>query len=175
MSNFNAAFDYLMKDEGGFADNPLDSGGPTKYGITMRTLSRWRGVECTAADVKALTVDETKAIYRKWYWDDLGLEPVVDRKIATVLFDACVLFGPQTVGRRLQTALLGLGFMLRVDGDVGPQTLAAVNRADPVGVVLSLRVQLTSYVEDIIHAEPKDVVFRNGWLARIGRYKDLVA
>ncbi len=175
MSNFDFAFDYLMKDEGGFVDNPNDSGGATKYGVTTRALAHFRNADVTADDVKALTVEEAKAFYRKWYWDELGLEAVVDRKIATALFDACVLFGGGTVAKRLQTALLGLGFAVTVDGTVGPQTVAALNHADPVGVVLSLRYQLTTYVEEIIHRQPKDAVFRSGWLARVGRYKDLVA
>jgi|GEM_PF-4548155 len=46
--------DRLIDREGGFVDHPADRGGPTKYGITLRTLSKWRGYPCSREDVEAM-------------------------------------------------------------------------------------------------------------------------
>lgn len=45
----------------------VDSGGPTKFGITMPTLKAWRGGEVTKKDIDALTEDEARAIYKAEY------------------------------------------------------------------------------------------------------------
>ena len=34
--------DGLIVAEGGYVDHPADRGGPTKYGITRKTLAAWR-------------------------------------------------------------------------------------------------------------------------------------
>ncbi|MDH2091835.1 hypothetical protein N5K21_24185 [Rhizobium pusense] len=48
-------------------------GGPTKFGITHKTLAAHRGVaSVTAEQVKAMTREETEEIYRRSYWTQSG-------------------------------------------------------------------------------------------------------
>ena len=35
--------DTIVANEGGYVDNAGDAGGPTRYGITIATLSAFRG------------------------------------------------------------------------------------------------------------------------------------
>ena len=44
----------VIAREGGYVAHPADTGGPTKFGVTRATLSRWRGHHVTAAAVQAL-------------------------------------------------------------------------------------------------------------------------
>jgi lysozyme family protein len=67
--NFERALDVTLVYEGGYSNDPRDPGGPTNMGVTQKTLAAWRGEPVSAADVKALTLDEARKIYKAQYWD----------------------------------------------------------------------------------------------------------
>lgn len=65
--NFDRAFDLtVMKFEGGaaYTNDPDDPGGETKYGISKRANPD--------IDVRNLTKEGAKAIYRTRYWNPVG-------------------------------------------------------------------------------------------------------
>ncbi len=94
-------------------------------GITHRTLSRFRGKQVTRQDVKALSFDEVADIYCKLYWHKTccDLMPV---GLDIALFDCAVNQGVSRAIRFLQQSAL-----TKVDGSIGPKTLAAIKRQAP--------------------------------------------
>jgi type VI secretion system secreted protein VgrG len=173
--NFDRAFEYTLRNEGGYANHKADSGGPTKYGITLKTLSRWRNAVCVENDVMDLTRDEAKAIYKAWYWDPLSLDAAEKLVVATTLFDAAVLFGVRTAAMRAQKVLVIAGKRLTIDGLVGPKTLAALNALDQSTFVIGFQSELRQRVHEIIRNQPKNEIFRDGWHNRIDRFTSLIA
>lgn len=106
ISNFEACFAETMKWEGSaYVDNPHDPGGPTKWGVTITTLSQELGRRATELDVRNLTVGVALQIARKRYWNVIGgdtLPPGVDMEA----FDICYNSGPGTALRWMrQTAM----------------------------------------------------------------------
>ena len=106
-SNFGKVQPIIDKWEGGYVDNPQDPGGATNMGITIATLSRWRGRQVSKAEVMALTRDEVWKIMKTYYYDvvrgdDLPLP------IAVAAHNAAVLSGPSASGKLLQRALIQL-------------------------------------------------------------------
>lgn len=73
-SNYNDCLVRLLKDEGGYSNNPNDSGGPTNYGITIADYRKYINKNGTATDVRNMTVDQAKAIYKPKYWDALNCD-----------------------------------------------------------------------------------------------------
>lgn len=71
-SNYQYALTQLLKDEGGYTNNPNDKGGPTNYGITIADYRKYIKQDGTAQDVKNMTVDQAKAIYKPKYWDTVN-------------------------------------------------------------------------------------------------------
>lgn len=69
--DFQRALAFVLGREGGFVDDSHDPGGATNFGITLKTLSEWRGTECTADDVRNMRRDEAAAIYEKHYWQPI--------------------------------------------------------------------------------------------------------
>lgn len=68
-STYEAALARLLAHEGGYTNHPSDPGGPTNFGITIADYRRYVKSDATAADVKTMTIDQAKAIYRTKYWD----------------------------------------------------------------------------------------------------------
>ena len=59
---FEIAYPFIAKWEGGFVNDPRDPGGATNMGITIATLSSWRGTPVTVQDVRNLTKQEARQI-----------------------------------------------------------------------------------------------------------------
>lgn len=113
--------DGVIAREGGFVDHPADEGGPTNWGITQGTLTRWRARPATLADVHALTEREAREIYRSDYIVRPGFQLLPDDKLRVVMVDTAVQRTPAKAVAMLQEAIGA-----RVDGLLGPATLAAV-------------------------------------------------
>ncbi len=102
---FDQFLSQLFKHEGGYVDHPRDPGGATNLGITLATLSRWRGCTVSKAEVRALRKDEAAAIYRAEYWNKIDADSLRAGPDAA-LFDVAVNSG---VGRARQWKPLALG------------------------------------------------------------------
>lgn len=68
-TNYQYALTQLLRDEGGYTNNPNDKGGPTNFGITIADYKKYINPNGTALDVKNMTVDQAKSIYKTKYWD----------------------------------------------------------------------------------------------------------
>lgn len=118
--DFDAAFDLLLKHEGGFSDHPDDPGGKTRYGIT-EAVAREVGYR---GDMRELPLDLAKRIYFERYWLPSRAADL-PAALRYPMFDAAVNSGPRTAARWLQRAI-----GTTVDGVIGPATLEAAQRAD---------------------------------------------
>lgn len=118
--------DAILKREGWpqYSHRAADRGGPTKGGITIATLSGWRGQPQTIADLQELSETEARAIYRQRY-----LKPwefITDPALFAAVVDYAVTSGHDDPTKALQEKT---GVV--VDGILGPKTRAAVLASDP--------------------------------------------
>jgi|SRR5882724_578729 len=67
--NYDFFIKEVLKSEGGYSNDPNDKGGPTNFGITIADYKKYINKAGTAEDVKNMTVDQAKAIYKTRYWD----------------------------------------------------------------------------------------------------------
>jgi lysozyme family protein len=156
-SSFESALALVLRLEGGFARHPRDSGGATHFGITLETLSRARGHSVTAEDVRQLTKAEAAAIYRRFYWQAIRadeLPPGLD----LALFDLAVNSGPKRA-----VALLQQVVGAEADGLIGPATLDAIRRADPVEIIRLLTRRRLGFLSRLAIWP----VFGRGWRRRV--------
>lgn len=59
--------DIILREGVTYTNRPNDRGGPTKFGITLKTLSEWRNKACMPEDVEALEEPEARLIYQSIY------------------------------------------------------------------------------------------------------------
>jgi lysozyme family protein len=174
MADFSKAIGVILAHEGGskYTNIPEDRGGPTKWGITQRTLAGWRGRPVTADEVKSLTEIEAADIYRNRYWRKCRCDEIKDQTIATKVFDIAVNLGVMRHGEDaaeiLQRAVncCSPPASLRIDGWIGDQTIAAVNLCEPARLVDALCMEQRNYYLELIAERPSQEKFRRGWLRR---------
>jgi lysozyme family protein len=122
------AFAIVVGEEGELSLDPKDRGNyrsgvagvgelvGTKFGISAHVYSE--------LDIRALTLDDARAIYERDYWRACRCE-AMPWAWALPVFDCAVNQGPDTARRLAQNALGVL-----VDGRIGPRTLDAMARSN---------------------------------------------
>lgn len=164
--NLDVCIRMMFGSEGGYSNNPKDPGGPTKYGITWKTLRAYRGLPAVKKPsqsdidaVKALTLDTAEAIYRANYWTQAGGD-MLPAGLDYMVFDFGVNSGPATAVKKLQSVLGA-----KVDASVGVETVNAAN-AYPGGISALIDAYAKarlSFVQGLSGWK----TFGNGWTARV--------
>ncbi len=155
---FERAIEVVLEHEGeAFTDNPLDKGGPTKYGLSQR----WN----PGVNVRELTRIQAIGIYWERYWRGRGYERLPDL-IAIKVFDLAVNLGERTAVTCLQRALWAIGARVRIDGRLGPETWGAAQAADEGALLAALRSEAAGEYRIRIARDPGQAVFERGWLNR---------
>jgi len=156
-ANFDRCMAQVFASEGGFVDDPQDPGGATNLGITIGTLSQWRGRKCTKAEVKALTREEAAKIYRRDYWDAVRGDDL-PFGLDLCAFDGAVNSGVSRGAKWVQQAL-----GVEADGKIGPTTLAAARSTYvPAAIQRAVAFRL-SFLKQL----PGWAHFGNGWAVRM--------
>jgi len=158
---FEAAFGYLIQNEGGLASDSADSGGVTKYGITR--------AEFPDIDIPSLTLDQARSIYYSRppkgsplpFWVP-NYSLIRDARVATKIFDMAVNMGPGTTHEIVQLSV-GMRNPTQVFGAI---TLGIVNKADPASLLDELAARAAVHYGEIVAEYPKDIRFLLGWMRR---------
>lgn len=165
--------DDLLKTEGGFVDDPADSGGATNFGVT-ESVARAQGYH---GDMALMSVDIARGIYSRSYWgairgDDMLL---ISMAVTREVFDTSVNLGVERAAKFLQRILnvlnrggLDYGEVV-VDGLIGPITLGALQDcflSKGEGIILvALNCLQGQYYIDLAERHPKNERFVYGWLS----------
>lgn len=161
--------------EGDYSNNKSDRGGKTRFGIT-EAVARKHGYVGLMSELPWAVAEQ---IYFVDYWDKLNLESVskLSHGIAEEMFDTGVNCGIGNAGEFLQRALNSLNRQavdypdLKVDGGVGPATVAALNAflklRGAKGELVMLRAlnsQQGVYYMECGENRPANEDFMFGWL-----------
>ena len=156
-TNFNQCIDIVFAEEGGYTNDPNDSGGPTNFDITLHDLKEWRGKDdVTADDVKNMTKDEAREIYRSKYWNPIQCNDLPNG-VDLQVFDFGINAGPKTAVKILQEAI-----GVTADGSVGPITITAAKAADARTTIQNFSERRLEYYRSL----PDWVHFGTGWTNR---------
>ena len=153
LTEFEDIIEVVLEHEGGYVNDPDDPGGETNFGIAKRSHPD--------VDIANLTKEGAKEIYKETYWDKNKVEslPVYLRHI---YFDMCVNQGRGRAVKILQQAANAKGADLKVDGGMGPMTIAAMD-----GVELDrVRAYRIKYYADLVTRKPDLEKFYFGWFRR---------
>lgn len=173
---FLREWEKLVGIERGFVDDPSDSGGATRWGVTER-VARRHGY---TGDMRALPKRTAMKIAKEEYWDVMRLDDVSDiySRVAGEMFECGYNAGPERAVTFLQVVLNAMNNRGRFyadiseDGKVGEQTLGALRvykerRGLPEGeevMYRALNCLQGAFLVDLTRRREKDEKFTFGWM-----------
>lgn len=164
----------LLTIEGGYVDNPNDSGGKTNWGITER-VARQSGYY---GNMKDMRKDDAIRIYWQNYWMRMELDNIypISPLLAKELFDTGVNMGISRAAEFLQRSLNVMNQQeslyadLKIDADIGPKTLDALvsylkhRHKDGEKVLITMLNSLQGeYYITLAERRQKEETFVFGW------------
>lgn len=173
---YDYAVEFVLKHEGGLVDHKKDPGGITNMGVSLRFL-KGAGIDidgdgdCDEDDIRCLTREQAKEIYKKEFWDKNRYEAINEIEIAKKVFDISVNAGARRAHRIVQSAAnCFLQDKLAVDGILGGMSFGAINKICSTGKAKELyreiQHQQKKFYSNLIAAKPELRVFQKGWMNR---------
>jgi lysozyme family protein len=162
----DAVIDRVLAHEGGFVDHPNDRGGPTNFGLTGRFLKDVTFREWSYEDIRTMTRERAKSVYRLWAQIKRLDQLPEDLLLAWIIIDFAVHSGVRPAIRASQRAC----GVVPDDGIAGPDTqgawqlLSAQDRKRVAAAVLAYRLEyLGAWLQ-----QPGQAIFAKGVLRRLG-------
>jgi len=151
---FDDIIEKVLEHEGGYVDDPTDAGGETKYGISKRAYPD--------EDIKELTVERAKELYKRDYWDRFRTGNLPDR-LRHIYVDMCINMGGGRAIKILQEACNSKNAeKIDVDGGIGPATIKAASNVEP----FRLRAYRVMFYAELVMKKPEQERFWVGWFRR---------
>ena len=177
MASFEVALAFTAKWEGGLTDHPADPGLITKYGVSLRWLrSMGHDVgdidgdgDIDADDVRALTFDQAKNLFRARFWAAYDLDKL-PQIVATCHYDCTVNVGPKQatlLTQRACNSIIGpYDVRLGEDGLFGNNTRGFLAMHSTPTLILAMMDQREAFYNRLAVQRPELKVFLRGWLNR---------
>ena len=155
LTTFDEIIEVTLHHEGGYVHDPKDLGGETNFGIAKRFYPD--------VDIKNLTKEGAKEIYKKDYWDKNKVDEL-DEQLKHIFFDMCVNQGRGTAVKIIQRACNAKGADLAIDGGFGPGTKGALETYKPS--LDRVRCYRLKHYYDLVNKKPEQERFLFGWFKR---------
>jgi lysozyme family protein len=146
--NYDFCVSEVLKSEGGYTNDPSDSGGATNFGITIADYRKYINPNGTPTDVKNMKVEDAKKIYKARYWDALDCDSLRSGVDFTV-FDYGVNSGLQRPRNALK----------KFSSKTGADLINAIND------------ERQAFLNNLAVSRPKDQKFLRGWTSRVSRVR----
>ena len=181
MANFEHALDRVLKNEGGYCKLEGDTGGETYKGVSRNNFPDWIGWDMIDAakhgdfpaclDKSPQLAELIQDLYRTQFWNAVLGDDIANQGLAFTLFDMAVNSGVSRAVEGFQCAF-NMTFIdrLKVDGVLGPKTIAALKGCDDddAAHVDSLLTAIRAgFYLGLCAAVPAKRVFKEGWLNRV--------
>lgn len=156
-SNYQTCLTKVLASEGGYTNDANDPGGPTNYGITIADYQHYINPKATATDVKNMKLSDAETIYKAKYWNAMNCDQLPSG-VDYCVFDYGVNSG---IGKSAKVLQQFVG--VPEDGQIGPATIVATKKADPVKLINSICDERLTFLKSLRTWSS----FSKGWTSRV--------
>ena len=139
----------------------------TSHGITYRTWVNSFGTD-NDKEFYSMPSEMWFKIFKTRFWDKVQGDKL-PFNIAVLTTEFAWMSGVSVGGKTLQRALVKLGQVVEIDGQIGNQTIQAVNNVNPDQLFDEMIKLRASFYERI--AVGKNAKWKKGWLNRLEAVK----
>ena len=173
-----AIISKTLETEGGYVNDPSDSGGETYCGIARNSNPKWEGWKIVDAHkplkwnqkiqdsiLERLVIE----IYDTKYYQPIKADKIDSDMIRTHLYDMGVNAGTGAAVKILQKAINKVyGISIATDGAIGNITLTYTNNKAKLNELVNEFInQRRLYYQDLVKRKPTNQKFLKGWLNRV--------
>ena len=172
MADFKLAYDKVLKNEGGYVNDPDDPGGETYKGVARKIHSKWDGWQIIdllkqntnfpkTLDNNQELQDKIELFYQVNYWDKLKADDINSQLVADSIFDFGVNAGTGTSARLAQLVVEA-----GADGVIGKESISKINAFDEGYFLAAFTVAKIGRYIAIIKKRPTSKKYLYGWVRR---------
>ncbi len=174
----------ILRNEGGFVDDPQDSGGVTNYGISVNFAKDHpeffdfdKDHDVDREDIRKITPQQAADAYIRYFFVPAHFDKLPNvSNIMFQAFDMAVNMGVRyRDGESQATKCIQHAVGAPVDGVLGDQTLLYLkSKIGEVGVIAANNLIVDArdhFYEQVVVAHPHDAKFLPGWKKRAERYR----
>jgi lysozyme family protein len=176
MADFSKFLPMLLRNEGGWVENPSDPGGPTNKGITIDTFRefapRLLGIEATLQNLRALTDEQAGKIYKIEYWDPIFGDDIQLQELANIVCDFHVNSGFHAISILIKTFNV-VGGNHNPYRKLTPKMMDSLNHRDSAEVYMHYKAARIAYYRTLAQENPVTRVFLRGWLNRVNSFPNI--
>lgn len=184
MAQLNPALKIVLKNEGGFVNDPADHGGMTYKGVARNKFPNWSGWWLIDAHIQAGNwplnnpgpdnpIEIAVVQHYQTLWQNFRAGEIINQEVANIYFDFCVL--ASSAVRAMQETVNQFGANIAEDNTIGPQTLNAINSIEPTKLVNAFVKKRIQYHQTRVQAGLVDGKYLTGWIRRANRFATTVA
>ncbi|WP_421977143.1 glycosyl hydrolase 108 family protein [Roseivirga seohaensis] len=185
-ATFAPALKIVLKNEGGYANKPLDKGGETYRGIARNFHGYWQGwiiidfyksrfgaipegayITELMPEYSHIDTDLVPDFYAS-LWQKSRAGEIASQAVANLYFDFFV--HSQNAVSVVQQTLNSFGHKLAVDNAIGPNTLAAINATDANELHDAIKQNRIGYIDQLVKNGSLDPSFYEGIQKRIAGF-----
>lgn len=180
MATFDPIFNLTLNHEGGFQKLVNDS---ANY-IDGKLIGTNRGISAvgyygfykkipTEQDMKSLTVEQAKAIYKKNYWDKINGDKIKNQSVAELMFQYIIGSGASQLSdiKDIANIIAGKKLIVSIDRTFTDAEISIINNLSSDKLWNSLKEWRHAFFIRLVAKKPKLKQFLKGWQSRLNSYK----
>lgn len=180
MSPFDQIIEKTFSFEGGYQNfttdtanyNSLGQLSGTNHGISAIAYEQYLHRPPTVADIKAITKEIAKAVYKKLFWDKVQGDQLKNDSVAHIVFDSHIGSGGvglkqvrQAINKTAGKAVVSIGSSPLTMGEAN--IINGLNQEHFFNTLKEIRLAFFQYLADSNPAKYK--MFLKGWFNRLAK------